>query len=689
MIYMVELEALNLVNQLLATDDFLDGNYWEATGTTALTANDRAVPNGSLTADKIGATSSTSFSRVRQTIDLPAGVWTQSICLLGTAPAALRMATASSQAVTTFSNIGGAGEFTVNAEIIAGSEFLSLQSQVSEADGGFSKVEITTEILSPLAAVFVEFWYGGYAASNPSTGDLWLANAQLNAGAGAQEYLPNGTTRERTFYFASQHGGLTTAATDTPPNQHYAPRLENPGNYERSLFTQGTTRGRSEVGFGTIGLDNQDGGFDHLANYAFDGRACRIYRMKTRKDFASRELVLSGTVEQPELSFSRVNLRFRDRLAELSRVPVSPEFFAGTTTGPGATAEGTADLADQRKPVGFGQALSIPAVLSNPFNLLYTYSYRAADLVLAVRDAAVDYAFISDQPDLAALNAVSLTPGQYATCVAEGVLRIGGQPFGQIAVDAVFSGGTTPADIVDTLLTSLGITGLNQASRAALNADPDASMPCGIWVNGSDSALTVITRVLESVGAYITVNRQGEFVLGLLEPASGLPVTTWDETQLGLGGRLDRLATGDQGAGVPAKSVTIQFKPRYDNADVTGFAGRVTADVAAELARPFETAKADNQRVADERLLAPELEIETQLVNRADAEAQSARRLSFYDTVRERYRIAIPAELGPIELGEVRAIKHPRFGLAGGKSFTVIGVEEDFRLNRTVVDLWS
>ncbi|HEV7414851.1 MAG TPA: hypothetical protein VGN98_01740, partial [Tianweitania sediminis] len=46
--------------------------------------------------------------------------------------------------------------------------------------------------------------------------------------------------------------GFTTLPSDAPTNAFYAPRVKVPGDYSRTMFSDGTTSGSIEVGAGVI-----------------------------------------------------------------------------------------------------------------------------------------------------------------------------------------------------------------------------------------------------------------------------------------------------------------------------------------------------------------------------------------------------------------------------------------------------
>ena len=80
---------------------------------------------------------------------------------------------------------------------------------------------------------------------------------------------------------------------------------------------------------------------------------------------------------------------------------------------------------------------------------------------------------------------------------------------------------------------------------------------------------------------------------------------------------------------------------------------------------------------AARHLFAPELTFETLLVDRTDAEAETARRLTLYGTERHVYRGKVMSQYDEgIDLGDAVTWDLSRFGMAGGKDLVVIGLIE-------------
>ena len=488
--------------------------------------------------------------------------------------------------------------------------------------------------------------------------------------------------------------GYTTQPGDTPANAHFAPRIVQPGNYERNVWARGTTGGDVTVNVGEVVLVNPDGELDGLLDLGFDGRSIRIYSLPDpSSSWSARTTVLRGTLDQPEVTWSRVTLRIRDRLAEL-RVPVQPLLYAGTTVAGGmAEAEGMPDdLKGLPKPLLLGRALHIPVVAANAFDLIYQVSSNALYEVTGVYDRGVALSAAGNLSTLVGLCAASVTAGTYKTCLASGHIKLGAVPAGQITADAAEGapGSRSAPTLVERLLTAAGMaSALDTGSFTALAAS--ASAECGIWLGPeATDVLGVASALLESVGGWLVPDRLG--VLGVGRIGSATPVLTLTSADLLESGQgLQRIVTNDEGRGVPAWKVTVRYGRNLAVQSASELDQvAATAAYKALAASEWRSAVATDAAVQTAHLLAPEMSFDTAIVDEADALAEAGRRLDLYKVRRDRYLFPLRAEIaGSLELGQTVEVILPRFGLDLGKSLVVLGIEEQRDRGLTILDLWG
>jgi len=491
--------------------------------------------------------------------------------------------------------------------------------------------------------------------------------------------------------------GYVTSPTDTPANTAFDERVKQPGKYERTTFSNGTTSGEPDVTFGFIELANAEGSLDYLARCAVDGRTLAIYGLEAVDSaWSTRTLLFAGTMEQVELSWTTVTIRIRDRLFDFKK-PLQPTLYLGTTTAGGQnTAEGNLDdLKDKPKPLLFGAAFNFSPVLANRFDLIYQVTSRTFNSGIVVRDNGVPLTFTQNYDTIQALRTATMTGGQYATATALGLFRIGAKPAGQITVDATegASGQRSAARNVQRLLEFMGLptTAYSVADLNALHALNPADI--GIWIGaGEAERLEIISQLLDGIGATCVPDRLGVLRFFRIDAPTGNALVEYDSSYiLDRGAGIERVVTNDEGRGLPAKKLTLEYGYNYTVQTGTQISNTAATEAAKAFAgEEWRTVVVKDDAVATAFLMAQELTFQSLLVNAADAQAEATRRLNLYKVKRDRYRVPLKTEYADnINLGDIVSLRLNRFGLNAGKKFLVIGMEEDFANGTTILDIYG
>jgi hypothetical protein len=105
--------------------------------------------------------------------------------------------------------------------------------------------------------------------------------------------------------------------------------------------------------------------------------------------------------------------------------------------GGGGDADGTEDLKDKPKPMCFGYARNVEPVMINTVdNVFQVHAYGPVEDIVMVYERALAFdASVGDFPSYAALVAADIAEGEWGTCLAEGMFRLGAPPFGLITAD--------------------------------------------------------------------------------------------------------------------------------------------------------------------------------------------------------------------------------------------------------------
>jgi hypothetical protein len=467
---------------------------------------------------------------------------------------------------------------------------------------------------------------------------IYVVEMQAHTGAGGVQ----------TIYASS--GPFNTGPNDSPAHTHFQPALTTPLNFERHLFSEGSTSGNSTVAYGEIVLANAHGRFDAWADYSFNGRPVTVRVVKqdifgnAKGLYKDAPIMLRGTIESLDITdaFRTIRLRIHDRLADLDK-PLLTTRYLGTTVSAGATAEGPATLKDTVKPRVYGLVRNLTPIDVNPFDLIRQVSDRACSSI-KIYDGGLPLTLNGDYGTVAALRGASLAAGQYATSLALGLIRLGGTPAFGVTADVVSAGARDAASLVRQMLLDFGMTtaDLDQASLTALTALNGAS--CGLWVNDDRTAITAIQTMLQSIGAWIVPNTQGVYTFGRLDLPTGDAAAAFREWQLR--GEVKRLSPTDANAGIPAYRVTIRYARLPTTMTEDQLAGAVDVARRAALQLEWQESVAEDPSVKTVHLLAQEMTFDTCMTEPADAAAEAARRLRIYGARREIWKFKVSV-LGP------------------------------------------
>ncbi|EDP66834.1 hypothetical protein BAL199_17273 [alpha proteobacterium BAL199] len=476
-----------------------------------------------------------------------------------------------------------------------------------------------------------------------------------------------GTTRTLRY---SDHG-FVTRPDDTPPNTWFDPRLVTALNFERQLFSGGRLEGRSVPGFGTLTLNNADGGLDNLAGMAWDGRRVRVWLGGDGFRLAEFGLVFDGTADQIEFDDLLVAVRLRDLQARFE-AEVTRASYAGT----GGT-EGREGLTGRARPLCFGQVLRVPAVLVDPAALLYQVHDGAIADVDAVYDRGV------------ALNKVTGAPtaGQFRSDPATGCFTLGASPAGTVTADVRgdATGGyveTAAALVRRVAISRAGFADPEDLDAAAFEAlDAAAPVPVGLFVETEAPLVDLLDTLVEAIGGHYGFDRAGRLTVGRVEAPAAAADAEFDSMQIL---EIERVAVAR-----PIWRQKLGYARYWRTLDASGVAGSVNAETRADLAEGFRYATADDPAIKVRHLLAEEAVRDTVLALATDAASEAARRLALFGADRDALRVRLKTQPFALDLGLTVRIRYPRYGLAAGRNLLVVGMTEDAAVNEVTLDLWG
>lgn len=200
----------------------------------------------------------------------------------------------------------------------------------------------------------------------------------------------------------------------------------------------------------------------------------KIYVGEVGDAWSSYTLVFSGIVGQVTAKSDgrgSATLRLSDRWLDS---PVLNLSYAGTTG-----AEGPANLKGTPKPFCWGSPVGIEPIAIDPAALIYQFhGYGSVQAVTNVQDGGNNLTATSNYSTYANLAAATVPPGKYATCLAQGMVRLGAPAEKPLTLNVSGDNGTSAGFIqrAGAVITRLaGLAGatpgqLDSTSLSALDA---------------------------------------------------------------------------------------------------------------------------------------------------------------------------------------------------------------------------
>ena len=469
---------------------------------------------------------------------------------------------------------------------------------------------------------------------------------------------------ELTLYYSGE--GFVTSPTDSPANTIFEPRLVEPISFSRSMFSSGKLGGFSVPGFGELVLTNADAGLDDWSGYAWDGRSVEVRVGEAGADFQYYFTIFNGEAKSIEFDDLFIRVILRDRQTDFD-VDFPSALYAGTGGN-----EGSSDLANQPKPLCFGEVFNIEPVLVDATNYVYQVHNGQIESVVAVYDGGVALTVTTDYTvdltngriDLVAEPTGTITADVKGAKPSGSYKETAGDIIRHIVVD--FGGLTDPGD-----LDTASFTDINTANSSAV----------GVYVSYTTTILEVLDQIANSVGAYYGFNRSGKFEVNRIELATGTAAAEFDSTNII---EITRMASA-----VPNYQVRVDYKKNYRTMTETEFGASITSAQRDYLVREANVEIATDTNVQTPYPNSNPLIVPGLFAASSPASTEAARLLTVYKTQRDIYMIKVKTQPYTLKLNDVVKITFNRYNLTSGKLFRVITIVEDAAVNEVELELWG
>lgn len=432
-------------------------------------------------------------------------------------------------------------------------------------------------------------------------------------------------------------------------------------------------------------LINADGAMDTLVDrFDIAGRACTVLFGLKSYAFPDFTPIWSGRALRWSRDLSKLTIDARDS-GYLLDVPLQTAFYDGS-----GGLNGTSALTNKPRPMCFGKCRNVTPQAVDPVNLVYQVHTRTIAGVDAVYDKGVALASTADYASYAALTAAVLAGGTYATCLAQGLVRLGSAPAGGVTMDVRgdAQGGyvSTTAAIARRLLTDFAGVSAAALDTAAF-AIFDTAVPGVIgWCQGSDQTIQVsdaLSQLMGHCSAWWGALTDGRFTIGRVEAPSESGLTeefqAYDIVDV-------EIIDPPDGAMPPRFRQRVGYQRNWTVQQPSELAGGVTAANVLALGQAYLVSVQANNNTQSDFLLAQDPPVLESLFDQAaDAAAEATRLIGLLGVMRQAVRVRVTAVGHRIPRGSCVAVNAPRIN--GGNRWLARYIGADIDAGSREIDL--
>lgn len=513
-------------------------------------------------------------------------------------------------------------------------------------------------------------------------GMVWLCEIDFTLANGSSETVRLASAAFRPF-----------PPTDPDrPSVPWDPVLLRPTIAEVGL-SRDMSRGIGDTGGGVLEFSNADGAFDYLRQ----ATATRVQSWRGQMwytAFSDFEQVFYGVGESVEIRISAdtpglVRITIYDERAVLEDV-VQDDTYDGSNVGTGGYEGSESDLKDKYKPLALGDLskANIRAPVVNTSDLVHQISSLPVFSLVGIYDGGRDPSWTNlGNSTGSAFDAMVPTAGQYATDLARGYVKRGTGEGYSLTFDVLgyHEGGVvldTAPQLIKWLLLRRGIP----SSRIGASFDTVvAPEKVGMWLGTSGMRYReVIGRLLVSIGGWLVADQAGRWQIGLYQspPALGSEERVFAEDDV------IKLEQDRGSQDVPPHKVVVNYAENYTVMSPSDLAGAIRDTArAAQLGEAWRQASWSDPLNLVRYRNSEQLELNTALVNSADAQALADRWGSLFGVYRDTMQLVAPLDQLP-PLGSSVRLKLDTKGF--DKVFRVHKVKPGApKLNLMTLSLWG
>ncbi|MGB0694931.1 MAG: hypothetical protein ACPGOY_04730 [Rhodospirillaceae bacterium] len=472
------------------------------------------------------------------------------------------------------------------------------------------------------------------------------------------------------------------------PNVLLQGRFAGEMRFDRTVRVWVGDDARSSLSFGDIELENADGALDDLvARYAVDGQEARLFMgpryaakgSKSAASWAEQTQMMTVQIIGWQPGQETVGLEIGEEALGLDSV-VQTAAYGGS-----GGADGAAEVAGVRKPLCFGDCRNLTPYQCDPAGRLYQVHSEAIVGIPAVRANGVPLTQGADHPTSAALMAAVLGAGSYATCLAEGVFRLGSDPDGTLTADvigdATLGAAPSAAEIAVRLLEGWAGIRSDRIAKGSWWALPAGDMALVVAADSSESTGDLINRLMSGLWGWWGVAGSGQIRAGIFQDLAGLPtVASITETDL---------LSLEEASPLPIlRRLSVAYGRNWTSQ--TNLPGSVSAADRAAWERDHLSARSVSNTALANHLGALDVDLSEALwVSALDAQAVADRAIAALGQQSRLWELRLHGPGTGLSIGDVVSLSYPRLGLSAGTKAMVIGIAEAPMASDITLTLWG
>lgn len=457
------------------------------------------------------------------------------------------------------------------------------------------------------------------------------------------------------------------ARADDPhlPSTFWDGRVIDPGSLNLTLPLTPTGTSAIETTIGRVVLDNTDAALDTLLDLnSAISQSIDISVGRIDSWVVDFKTVFHARITGIGMTETEASLDLQDP------VIYAQNFYPTTVyTGLGGLG-GDEDLEGVMRPVVLGRVWNMSPILINAVALIYQAHDGPLTAITGVFDGGVPLAFSANYGNFAALEAATVAAGEYATCLNQGLIRVGGTPAYALTanIDGHSAAGITVSSIAGWLVDQLNLQLEIDISGASFSSLPDWTAGW-MWTEPFTFA-EAISRFTADAGYHWGADITG--AVRALQLTG--PVYDFDSVEAYYTAddivSLERAALPAGYEGVHHRRL-VKYGKNWTVQDDSALAS--TAANRSMRQRGWRTAVASVSTTSRNAIDPPALE--TSLAVNSSALALATTLTGLHGVPRRMFSLETRIFGSIPRIGSTVVVTYPRFGLGGGSVFRVVAID--------------